>query len=137
MDGMTQRLRCPEDRAFPKTTLSGLCWFYLGALGSPVETTCFAIPYQYSPQRFDTCFQERSSLYYPNRYKVAYWTCGQIRGESVNRGPWRLQEKAALLKGSCGCFYKSKVFFVDVLPVRGLLFGVYIGAPDFWKLPCI
>ena len=34
-----------------------------------------------------------------------------------------------------GCFYKLGVHFLGVPIVRALLFGVYIGAPDFWKLP--
>ena len=36
-----------------------------------------------------------------------------------------------------GCFYKLREsFFVGVLLMRAPLLGVYIGAPDFWKLPC-
>ena len=34
-----------------------------------------------------------------------------------------------------GCFYKVGVLFVGVLIARALLFGVYIRAPGFWKLP--
>ena len=37
---------------------------------------------------------------------------------------------------SCGCFYKLRVLFVGVLIMRAVLFGLYIGAPDFWKLLC-
>ena len=36
---------------------------------------------------------------------------------------------------SFGIFHKLVVLFVGVLMVRALLLGVYIGAPDFWKLP--
>ena len=32
------------------------------------------------------------------------------------------------------CMYKSGVLFVGTLTTRALLFGFYIGAPDFWKL---
>ena len=28
------------------------------------------------------------------------------------------------------------VVLVGLLAIRALLLGVYIGAPDFWKLPC-
>ena len=35
------------------------------------------------------------------------------------------------------CFYKLwGVRFVGVLMMRALLFGVFLRAPDFWKLPC-
>ena len=33
-----------------------------------------------------------------------------------------------------GCFYKLGVPFVGVLVIRALLFGIYAGAPSFWKL---
>ena len=36
-----------------------------------------------------------------------------------------------------GCFYKSVVLLVGVLLIRALLLGVYIGAPDFGKLPLV
>ena len=47
---------------------------------------------------------------------------------------WLPQHKAP---SSYGCFYSinwAVPFFVGVLVIRGLLFGVYIGARDFWKL---
>ena len=34
-----------------------------------------------------------------------------------------------------GCFYVLGVLFVGVLVMRALLFWVYIGVPDSWKLP--
>ena len=34
-----------------------------------------------------------------------------------------------------GCFQKIGVLAVGVLTMRALLLGVYIPAPDFWKLP--
>ena len=32
-----------------------------------------------------------------------------------------------------GCFFKLGVLFVGVLIIRALLFGVYMGTPDFCK----
>ena len=34
-----------------------------------------------------------------------------------------------------GCFYNLWILFVGVFVTRALLFGVYTGAPEFWKLP--
>ena len=37
---------------------------------------------------------------------------------------------------SCyGCFCRLRVLAVGVLIIRDLLFGVYLRAPEFWKLP--
>ena len=41
-----------------------------------------------------------------------------------------------MIIGLYGCFCKLGVPFVDVLIMRVLLFGVHIGAPAFWNLPC-
>ena len=34
-------------------------------------------------------------------------------------------------------FCKLRVLFVGVLVIRAVLFGVDIGAPDFWKIPTL
>ena len=39
------------------------------------------------------------------------------------------------LVGDC-CLHKLGVLCVSVCMKRAVLFGVYITAPDFWKLPC-
>ena len=38
-------------------------------------------------------------------------------------------------QGLLGCFYKLGVLSIGVLVIRALLFRVYIGGPEFGKLP--
>ena len=37
---------------------------------------------------------------------------------------------------SSGCFYELGILLSGVLIIIGLLLGVFIRAPNFWKLPC-
>ena len=52
----------------------------------------------------------------------------------ICRRKWRSVE-LDLNVDSCACFCQLGVRFVGVLVIRALLFGVYIKAPAFWKLP--
>ena len=59
---------------------------------------------------------------------------GQSRG-CTSGGNSAEPVSLGLIDGGNCCVHKLGVFFLGILVIRALLFEVYIGAPDIWKLP--